>query len=80
MSVENALAFLRHLEGQPGLRARIAEFGGRGAVEALCRLAAGEGYTFSEADYRAAVVELAEGELSDAALEETQREMGMRDD
>lgn len=77
MSVEQALAFLKHLELRDDLRARIAEFGGRGAIGALGRLAATEGFQFSEEDYRAAVIEMADGELSDEALEATQREMGL---
>jgi predicted ribosomally synthesized peptide with nif11-like leader len=80
MAVDNALAFLAHLETRADLRARIAEFKGRNAIDALRRLAASEGFHFSEADYRAAVVALAEGELSDEALAETQREMGMLDE
>lgn len=77
MSVDTALRFLEFVATQPELQQEIATFKGRTAIESLRALAAGVGFAFSEDDYRAAIVKLAEGELSEEAIRDVQRELGV---
>lgn len=77
MSVETALRFLEFVATRPELQEQIAAFKGRTAIDSLRALAAGQGYDFSDEEYRAAIVKLAEGELSEEAIREVQRELGV---
>ena len=78
MSVERALAFLEHVQGDEALQMEIAALRGAQALDQLREIADAAGYVFSEADYRAAVVECAAGELSEEALDEVIDELGMK--
>lgn len=78
MSVENALAFLEYLQTRDAVRRRIAQLKGAGALRDLAAIGTEEGFDFTEQEYRAAVVHLSEGELSDEALDQLVRDMGMK--
>jgi predicted ribosomally synthesized peptide with nif11-like leader len=80
MSIEIALQFLDHVGQRPALQARIAAFKGRTAIDGLRAVAAEAGFIFSDEDYRAAITHLAAGELSDEAIREVQRELGVLPD
>lgn len=77
MSVERALEFLTYVGQRPALQERIAAFKGRTALDEMRGVAAEEGFVFTDADYRAAIVILAEGQLSEEAIREVQRELGV---
>ena len=77
MSREAALQFIARAGADSALGKRLAGLKGRTAIEALCAIAAEQGYSFNEEDYRAAVVALAEGELDEEALEEVRRQLGV---
>lgn len=68
MSLENAHAFLKEAQGNAALRNRIAALKGAGSLKKLAMIAAESGFYFTEDEYRLAVMEAAEGELSDSAI------------
>ncbi len=78
MSLENALAFIASVEKSPELQAEINLYSGAGVLKRLVALGEAHGYGFTEDEYREAVVQLADGELSDEALEEVLRETGLQ--
>lgn len=80
MSIENAHAFLAEVPRNARLRAQVKPLRGAGALARLVEIAGEAGFAFSEAEYRAAVAELAEGQLSDAAINATidEYKMGRR--
>ncbi len=80
MSIDRALEFLDHVAQHTALQERIAAFKGRTAIDELRAVAAEEGFVFTDEDYRAAITHLAEGELSDDAIREVQRELGVLPD
>ena len=80
MSIDSALAFLDYVRTREQVRRRIGQLKGAGAIADLAVIAAAEGFVFTEQDYRAAVIEAAQGELTDAALERFARETGMLPD
>ncbi len=75
MGEEQAHAFLDAAERDEALRAEIAQARGAGALAALCAIAKEAGFTFTEEDYRAAIVARSGGELSTESLTELMREM-----
>ncbi|MCC6143014.1 MAG: Nif11 family protein [Candidatus Hydrogenedentes bacterium] len=77
MSLDGAFAFLKLAETDEDLAADLARLRGREALVELTRIAAGRGLVFSVEEYREAVVQLADGALSDEALDEVRRELGM---
>ena len=78
MSLNDALAFI-NAAGQPGeLQNRVAALRGRGILDQLCGMGEEMGLQFTPEEYRDAVVSLAEGELSDEALDEVLRETGLK--
>lgn len=77
MSVDNALKFLALTRRSPELRRRLSEFKGREALAGLVALAGERGFSFSEEDYRQAVVRSAAGELDTDALNGVLDEMGL---
>lgn len=81
MSIENALAFLAEVPRSQTLRTQLKSLRGAGALKSLVEVAAESGFLFTESEYRAAVAELAEGELSEGALNATidEYKMGRRD-
>lgn len=78
MSVENALAFLAETQKNAVLRARVAELKGPGSLKRMADLAAHAGFMFTEDEYRMAVVELAQGELSEESLNSVLKDLKMR--
>jgi predicted ribosomally synthesized peptide with nif11-like leader len=64
MSRESALLFLEHADQDPALRRQLAE----ARLESVRRVAAAYGFTFSEDELQAALMERS-GELSDEALQ-----------
>jgi predicted ribosomally synthesized peptide with nif11-like leader len=78
MSRERALEFLACAATQPELQARLGALKGRTALDDLRGIAREAGFDFSEEDYRTAIVALAEGELDDEAIENVQRDLGIR--
>lgn len=79
MGIEEAKAFMEAVGRDPELRDRIAGLRGRTALVDLVAIADGAGYVFTEAEYRAAVVDYARDALSDEAIEELARRLGKRD-
>ena len=77
MSQQLAKAFIEQAQGDPAIGRRLAALKGRTALQELLAIAREYGFVFTDEDYRAAVVEAAEGELSDDEIRKTQREMGM---
>jgi predicted ribosomally synthesized peptide with nif11-like leader len=77
MSIEQAHAFLSEVERNRGLQKRLSKLKGREALAELVALAAGEGYTFTISEYRQAIIDVTDGELSDESLGEVRREMGL---
>jgi predicted ribosomally synthesized peptide with nif11-like leader len=77
MSVENAIAFLGETEKNAALRKRVAELKGQGSLKRMAELAAGAGFYFTEDEYRMAVIELAQGELSDESLNSVLKDLKM---
>jgi predicted ribosomally synthesized peptide with nif11-like leader len=77
MSQQQARAFMEYAQGDEATARRVAALKGRTALQELVAIAGEHGFAFTEEEYRAAVVEAAEGELSDEAIRKTQREMGM---
>ena len=78
MSSSEALAFIAVVGQSPELQERINRMRGGGVLEQLVDLGLERGYAFSVDEYRGAVVSLAEGELSDDALDEVLRATGLK--
>ena len=78
MSQEQAQAFIEYAGSTPAVQAELEGLRGPGVFPRLIALGARYGYTFTADDYREAVVAMAEGELSDAALDEVLRETGLK--
>jgi len=78
MSQEDATRFIASVEKSPELQEEISSLTGAGVLKRLAALAAERGYHFNEDEYRAAVVALADGALSDEALDEVLRETGLK--
>lgn len=78
MPEEVAVAFITHVGKTPALQAEIERLRGPGVLKQLVELAAAQGYEFTEEEYRQAVVQLADGALSDEALDEVLRETGLK--
>jgi predicted ribosomally synthesized peptide with nif11-like leader len=77
MSVEHAHAFMAHARKSPELGLRIEALKGAQALDDLAVIAKEAGFEFTVEEYRAAVVDAADGELSDAALDQLARDLGM---
>jgi hypothetical protein len=77
LSEQIALDFMEKARRSPALCRRINALKGAGAVESLVKIAAEEGFVFTEEEYRKAVVTLAAGELSDDTLDALVQEMGL---
>lgn len=78
MSQNDALAFI-NAAGQPGpLHDRVSALRGRGVLDQLCKMGEEMGLKFTPDEYRDAVITLADGELSDEALDEVLRETGLK--
>lgn len=75
MSVEKALEFISQVRASKALQSRVHALRGANALADLVRIAAEEGFTFTEADYREAVVQSSGGELTDEALDQLNSEM-----
>lgn len=78
MSISDALAFIEAVEKSADLQTQINGLRGREVLERLVELGAKHGHIFTVDEYRAAVVSMAEGELSDDALDEVLRETGLK--
>lgn len=78
MSVENALAFLDESQKNAALRSRIAALKGPGTLKRMTIVAAEAGFYFTEDEYRMAVVELAQGELSEESLNSVLKDLKMK--
>jgi len=79
MSVENALKFMEAAAQDPDLRMRVGALSGPDTLSRLAEIAAEAGYSFTEAEYREAVAQTADGELDDEALDEAARQMGLKE-
>ncbi|MCF6286404.1 MAG: Nif11-like leader peptide family natural product precursor [Candidatus Hydrogenedentes bacterium] len=77
MSQSNATAFISRIGESPALQEAVNGFQGKGGLAHVVKLGAECGFDFTEEDYRAAVVELADGALSDESLDEVLREVGL---
>lgn len=77
MPVDDALKFINHVGHSPELRKRVEALKGVHAIRDMAVLAGQEGFRFTEEEYRAAVMVLAEGELSEESLNEVLRELGV---
>ena len=76
MSVEAAHQFMKHAGETPALRERIGGLKGKGSMAKLVAMAAEAGFLFTEDEYRTAVVESSEGELSKESLAALINELG----
>jgi len=78
VSKAQANAFINHVGHSPDLQAAVSALTGHGVLAKLVEMGAHNGFAFTEDDYRAAVVDLAEGALSDEALDEVLRDAGFK--
>lgn len=78
MSEQEATKFIEFVGRSPDLQAELEALSGAGVMRRLVELGEKHGFRFSEEDYRQAVVALADGELSEEALEEVLREAGLK--
>jgi hypothetical protein len=78
MSQDQAHAFIEFAGRTPAVQAELDQLRGPGVFPRLIEIGARYGYVFTEEAYREAVVAMAEGELSDAALDEVLRETGLK--
>jgi predicted ribosomally synthesized peptide with nif11-like leader len=78
MATEQAHCFMEYARRTPEIQSRIEKLKGASAVRDLVDIAAEAGFAFTEAEYRTAVVEASNGELSDESLDELVRQMGMQ--
>ncbi len=77
MSKENALKFLAYTEANPDVQAAISRLRGENTLDELVAIARQHGFDFSKAEYRDAVVAMSEGALSEEAIEDTARSLGL---
>jgi GTPase len=78
LSSSDALAFIAAVGKSPELQTQINGLRGRDVLDQLVLLGAAQGMTFTVEEYREAVVIMADGELSEAALDEVLRETGLK--
>lgn len=78
MSEVDATQFIKKIGSSPELQEAVNAFQGAGVLRRMVTLGAEHGFEFTEEDYRAAVVTLADGALSDEALDEVLREAGFK--
>ncbi len=78
MSEADATQFIRKIGASPDLQNTVNALQGKGVLSRLVALGAEHGLEFTEEEYRAAVVTLADGALSDEALDEVLREAGFK--
>lgn len=78
MPDSDALAFIDAVGQSPELQERLNRMRGRDVLDQLVDVGRELGYQFTVDEYRAAVVTLAEGELSDESLDEVLRETGLK--
>ncbi len=78
MSEANATQFIKKIGTSPELQEAVNALQGAGVLRRMVTLGAEHGFEFTEEDYRAAVVTLADGALSDEALDEVLREAGFK--
>lgn len=78
MSSSDALAFIAAVGQSPDLQTQINGMRGRDVLDQLVLLGAEQGLAFTVDEYREAVVTMADGELSEAALDEVLRETGLK--
>ena len=76
MSMEEALKFIAQVGKSAELQEAVNALQGKGVLGKLAELGEQHGFSFTEDEYRAAVVELADGALSDEALDEVLRDAG----
>lgn len=78
MSQEDAQAFIAEIGKSAKLQDTVNAMEGKGVLARLVELGAEHGFAFSEEEYRAAVVEMADGALSGEALDEVLRDAGFK--
>ena len=78
MSQAEAEQFIGQIGASEALQGEVALLQGKGALSKLVRLGADHGLTFTEEEYRAAVVAMTDGALSDESLDELLREAGFK--
>lgn len=78
MSEADATRFIEKIGTSPQLQEAVNALEGAGVLRRMVALGAEHGFEFTEEDYRAAVVALADGALSDEALDEVLREAGFK--
>lgn len=78
MQEEQARAFIEFAGRTPAVQAELEKLRGPGVFQRLIEMGSRYGYEFTEEGYRDAVIAMAEGELSDAALDEVLRETGLK--
>lgn len=78
MSEADATQFIRKIGTSPELQNSVNALQGKGVLSRLVAMGTEHGYDFTEEEYRAAVVALADGALSDEALDEVLREAGFK--
>tara|TARA_R110001592_G_scaffold22785_5_gene90279 strand:+ start:81 stop:314 length:234 start_codon:yes stop_codon:yes gene_type:complete len=74
--MDSAKEFISKIGASPELQEAVNALQGTGVLARMVDLGVAHGYTFTEDEYRAAVVDLADGALSDEALDEVLREAG----
>ena len=77
MSIQHAVEFMRLARRDKALQRELAALRGAGAVAELTGIAAGRGYTFTEAEYFQAAVADSNGELSEESIDALSREIGL---
>ena len=80
MSLDSVYAFLDHVKNNNQLQQEIASLRGGDSVVKLLMMAREAGYDFSRDEYHQAILELAEGELSNESIHRTAQAMGMDTD
>lgn len=80
MSLDTVYAFLDYVKTNNRLQTEIAELRGLDSVDKLLVKARDAGYDFSRDEYLQAIMELAEGELSDDSIRRTAQSMGLDTD
>jgi predicted ribosomally synthesized peptide with nif11-like leader len=77
MSIPNAQVFLQRLRTDESLNQRVRALRGAGAMAEAAAIGCEIGLDFTEEEYRAAIGLAAEGQLSEAAIKETARQIGI---
>ena len=77
MSIQSALDFMQFARANREVQERVLALRGSKALLEMAAIAREHGFDFTEAEYRAAVVASAGGELSDEALSQLTQEMGL---